>query len=59
MKQKLDAKALKRAQAQLRADHRIRQLQHEPRLSVADERISQMRHSAETVTLHALSCSRR
>lgn len=38
MKPKPDPKRLQRATAQLTADHRPRQLQHEPRLSRADER---------------------
>ena len=38
MKPKPNPKQIKRATAQVRADHRPRQLQHEPRPSVADER---------------------
>lgn len=43
-----DAEKLKRAEAQLRADHRPRQLQHEPRISRADEQdIVDRVHSGE------------
>ena len=48
MKPKPDPKRLQRATAQLRADHRPRQLQHEPRLSRADEQaITDRVHSSE------------
>lgn len=39
MKPKPDAKQLRRAEAQLRVEHQPRQLNHEPRLSIADERV--------------------
>lgn len=54
MTAKPDPEAIRRAAAKLRHDHQPRQLQHEPRLSVADEQqITDRVHYRETTDKQA------